>query len=286
MNRLQTILAGLLAAVALLVLALGVSARRFDRRIEGYIDDLQADAESSADRFRAASVADAPAPVRRYLETVLEDGQPLVETVSIEQSGEFRLGGPDGDWCAFTASQYCSREPPAFVWDAQIEVAPLVPARVLDCYVRGAGRLRARLRGAIPVASAGPDPELDEGELLRYLAESVWYPTALVPGDRLEWEPIDDDAARATLEHGGRSASLVFEFDESGLVERVSGERYRQEEGDYATWVGYFRAYEQRNGRLVPTEGEVAWALPEGESSYWRGTIDRIDHRDASAAQH
>jgi len=285
MNWPQTLFAGLLAVFALLLLAVGVSARRFDRQIQGLVDDLRDDAVSAGDPFRLANVADAPAPVRRYLETVLDEGQPLVETVEIEQSGEFRLGGPDGDWRAFTAGQHCSRDPPAFVWDAQIEIAPLLPARVLDCYVRGAGRLRARLRGAIPVATAGPDPEMDEGELLRYLAESVWYPTALIPDDRLEWEPIDDTSARATLSHGDRTASLVFEFDAEGLVERVTGERYRQEEGDTATWVGHFRAYERRNGRLVPTEGEVAWKLPEGESSYWRGTIDRIEHRDGTTGQ-
>jgi hypothetical protein len=283
MNWPQTLLAGLLALLALSLLVAGVSARRFDRRIQGFVDDLRADADSAGDPFRPAEVADAPAPVRRYLETVLEDGQPPVDTVAIEQSGEIRLGGPEGDWRAFTARQHCSREPPAFVWDAQIDVAPLLPARVLDCYVRGAGRLRARLRGAIPVASAGPDPEMDMGEVLRYLAESVWYPTSLIPSDRLEWVPIDDTSARATLSHGDRSASLVFEFDDEGLVERVSGERYRQEDGDYAMWVGYFRTYERRNGRLIPLEGDVAWALPDGESSYWRGTIDRIEHRDGTA---
>jgi hypothetical protein len=38
---------------------------------------------------------------------------------------------------------------------------------------------------------------MDEGELSRYLAEAPWYPTALLPAAGIEWEPVDDSAARS-----------------------------------------------------------------------------------------
>lgn len=283
MTRRDILLSALLGGLLLALPVLWLLGSRFDRTIRTYVEDLRADAAAAPGGvYRESDIADLPRPVRTYLDTVLEDGQPLVETVRLEQTGEFRMGGPEGEWRPFSAVQHCSREPPGFVWDAQIEVAPFLPARVLDSYVRGSGILRARLGGVISVASEGPSPEMNEGELLRFLAESVWYPTALVPRAGLEWEQVDDAAARATLEDGDVSASMVFYFDDEGLVERVEGERFRQEDDSYATWVGYFSDYQERNGRLIPLDGEVAWDLPEGESSYWRGTIESIEHRDGT----
>ena len=278
----STLIGGVLALVVLAGGVLAVTASRFDETIQRYLDRLESGVETGGTFVAETDLADLPAPVARYFETVLEDGQPLVETVRFEQRGEFRLGGRDGDWQPFTATQVCSRDPPGFVWDARIRVAPMVHARVLDSSVRGSGVLRARLLSAFPVASAGPSPDMNAGELLRYLAECVWYPTALLPDDDLEWTAIDDTTARATLSVDELSVSLVFHFDDAGLVEQVTGWRYRQEDGDDAPWVGYFSDYEDRNGRLIPTRGEVAWDLPEGESSYWRGTIEAIEHRDGT----
>ncbi|MFO7544641.1 MAG: DUF6544 family protein [Trueperaceae bacterium] len=34
--------------------------------------------------------------------------------------------------------------------------------------------------------------------------------------------------------------------------------------------------YAERDGLLVPLEGEVAWLLPDGPRPYWRGRIDEI----------
>jgi hypothetical protein len=253
--------------------------RQFDATIRDRVDALLTDAETPA---ASADLAALPAPVRRYFETVLPERQPPVRTVRLVQHGEFRLGGPDADWKPLTATQHVSVDPPGFVWDAEIAVAPALPARVLDGYRDGEGLLRARLRGAIPVASAGPDPAMNEGELVRYLAEAVWYPTALLPAAGVEWEPVDDESARATLSDGDVTASVVFEFADDGTVARVTAERYRQEDDSYATWVGRFHEYERRNGMLVPTAAEVAWDLPDGEIPYWRATVTDVQYAAAT----
>jgi hypothetical protein len=254
--------------------------RQFDATIRRHVDALLADAETPA--AGDADLAALPAPVRRYVETVLPADQPPVRTVRLTQRGEFRLGGPDADWKPLTATQHVSVDPPGFVWDAEIAVAPVLPARVLDAYRDGEGLLRARLRGAIPVASAGPDPAMNEGELVRYLAEAVWYPTALLPAAGVEWEPVDDESARATLSDGDVTASVVFQFAGDGTVERVTAERYRQEDDSYAPWTGRFDAYERSNGMLVPTAAEVAWDLPDGELPYWRATVADVQHTTAT----
>lgn len=146
----------------------------------------------------------------------MPEGHPHVRTARLRQRGEFRLGGEDAPWRPIASTQHVSTRPPAFVWDGELALFPCLPVRVVDAYARGEGILRARLASALPVASAGPGPGMDEGELVRYLAEAAWYPTALVPGHGVAWEAVDDRSARATIEHRGVTASAVFGFDDRG----------------------------------------------------------------------
>jgi len=267
--------------VLLLVVAavVRINAARLERTHARLADDLLTEASSTTDRqYAADDVDDLPAPVRRYFESVLEEGRPYVRSASLKQRGEFRLGGPDAEWKPMTATQHVTVDPPGFVWDATIDVLPFVSTDVVDAYAHGEGFLRAKVLATIPVVDAGPDERMDEGELVRYLAEAVWYPTALLPGEGVEWEAVDDRTARATLEHAGNEASVTFHFDGRDLVSRVTTERYRQEDDAYAPWTGYFRAYEDRNGILVPTDAEVEWNLPDGDLPYWAASLVRIEY--------
>ncbi|MFW5963826.1 MAG: DUF6920 family protein [Natronomonas sp.] len=279
--RSRRLLKALAALLSLGVVAAILARRRFAAEIRGHVDSLYAAAEparSEPNRYDHDDIESLPAPVQRYFERVLEPGQPHVRTARLRQQGEFRLGGADADWRPLEATQHVTVRPPGFVWDARIDVVPLVPARVVDLYRNGEGRLGARLFGTIPIASAGPSPEMNEGELLRYLAEAVWVPTALLPASGVTWEAIDDRSAQATLEDGDLTASVVFYFDADDEIERVTADRYRQEDDDYASWTGYFRHYERRDGMRVPTEAEVAWTLPEGDLPYWRATVEDIEY--------
>lgn len=275
----RIITGGLLAVFCLVGIAV-IGKRRFEDAVGTHVDELLADAgEGSTRRYTRKETADLPEPVGRYFDGVLADGQPIVRTTRLRQRGEFRLGGADAGWRPLAATQYVTTQPPGFVWDATIDVFPLLPVRVIDLYKRGEGILRARLLGVVPVASEGPSPEMNEGELVRYLAEAVWFPTALLPSQGVEWDAIDDRSARATLEHGGVTASLVFHFDDQDRIVRVTADRYRQEDDSYVPWTGYFREYEERHGVQIPTAAEVEWGLPERELPYWRATIEEITYR-------
>ncbi|WP_253737184.1 DUF6920 family protein [Halohasta salina] len=254
---------------------------RLDRKTERRVDDLLAAAEPvSAGRLGNVDRSELPAPVRRYFEAVLDDVT-HVRSARLEQQGEFRLGGRSGSWKPMTATQHYTVDPPGFLWDAEIAVAPLLSTRVVDAYEDGKGSLRAVVGSLVPVADAAPSPALDEGELLRYLAEAVWLPTALLPEAGVDWEAVDAHAARATIEDGDTTASLVFQFDDEGLVDRVIGERYRQETDSYASWVGHFDSYEWHDGMRIPTAAAVEWSLPEGDLPYWRARITSTEYRRA-----
>lgn len=230
--------------------------------------------------FTRDQLAGLPAPVVRYFEFALTPGQPLIRTARIEHEGEFR-GSLDAPWSPFTSVQHFSVDPPGFVWDAAIRMGPLMTVRVRDSYLQGVGSMQGKLAGLIPVVNAHGGAELASGSLHRYLAESVWIPTALLPGAGVTWEPIDDNAARATLKDSGVSVSLDFRFNEKGeIVSVYTPARYRDVNGKGVPtpWEGQFREYERMGGVMVPREGEVAWILPEGRLSYWRGRIG-VEHQ-------
>lgn len=279
-NKLLLSLLGLSVAGLAAVI---VVERTRERKNAVLLEDLLAAAESPPARtLSSEEVTDLPPPIQRYLAHVLPEEPPSVRAVRIEQQGTFRSGGAASEWSSFTATEHVTIQPPGFVWDASIEMFPWVPVRVVDAYHDGRGALWARLGSVLSVADMAPSPELDEGELMRYLAEAPLYPTALLPGGGVTWTPIDGRSARATLEHRGTTASLVFHVNDRDEVERVMGHRaFAKDDGtfEYRPWTGYWRNYEIRNGVRVPLDGEVAWVYPaEGEVSYWRGHMAEIEY--------
>lgn len=274
-------LLGLVTGVSVLATAaFAVQRRRVSERVRDYMASVQEGANPvSAGPYEQRDVEDLPAPVRRYFETVLQEGQQHVSQVRLTQAGQFRLGGTDAAWYPFTAIQIYSVSPPGYVWDADIELVPLVSARVLDAYVKGEGLLQASLLGAIPVASAGPDRQMNEAELQRYLSETPWFPTALLPAAGVSWDGIDDRTARATISDGDVTATGVFHFDEAGYLRRLTADRYRQDTDATVPWVGRYKTYEDRAGMEIPTEAEVGWETAEGAVPYWRGEITEIEFR-------
>lgn len=226
-----------------------------------------------------------PAPVQRYLRAVLSNGAPILTGVHLAHRGEFNMGENDDRWKPFTSDQRVVLRRPGFVWDARIRMMPGLNVFVRDAYVAGEGMLAAKILGFVKVMEQPSTPELAQGELMRFLAESAWYPTVLLPGQGVRWEAIDDQSAAALLYDGETSVKLTFGFDAQGYINTVySDARFREVSGVQTPtpWQGRFRDYRSVGGIYVPFEGEVAWLLEQGEKPYWRGRIVGIEYEFAS----
>jgi hypothetical protein len=220
-----------------------------------------------------------PSPVGRYFRVVLEEGQPMVAGVSVRHEGTFNMGETNDQWKPFASDQKVVAQRPGFDWDGRVSMMPGLPVRVHDAYVAGKGILHASLLGLFPVVDMRGTGEVAEGELMRFFAEAAWYPTALLPSQCVRWEAADDHSASATLTEGDISITMLFTFNEEGLIDTVRTEaRGRTVGGEVVPtpWRGRFRNYEERGGMRVPLDGEVTWLLPEGEEPYWRGHITEI----------
>lgn len=148
-----------------------------------------------------------PLPVARYLRMAWPSGIPEFRLVRLSQEGALRTGLDKPTWLPFQATHTVTPFPPAFVWNATVSVAPLVHVRVRDALIVAQGSGAVAHWSALRIGGAGGGIEMNSGSLHRSLAEGVWYPTALLPSDRLAWPGIDDSRASATLTEQGLTVS-------------------------------------------------------------------------------
>ena len=175
-------------------------------------------------RFDARELDGLPKPVQRYFRAVLKDGQPMIAAATIELAGTINMSAAGVAWKPFTSQQRVITRRPGFLWNAQVKMFPGLPARVEDSYIAGQGQLIAKMLGLFTVAEARGGGELARGEFMRYFAEAAWYPTALLPSQGVQWTAVDDASANATIIDGQLTLTLLFRFNEAGLISSVRAE--------------------------------------------------------------
>jgi hypothetical protein len=281
--KLAVTVLGVIAATLSLTIWIGSMRRR--RVLFQYVEMLlQTTARMGTAQVNTEELNNLPEPVVRYFKRVLREGQPYIRVTHLRQTGELRTDPQSDRWLLFQADQVVTPLSPGFVWDAQVNIAPLMHVRVRDAYVAGQGSGEVSLLSAIPVAAQRDRFEMDSGALHRYLAETVWHPTALLPSTCLKWSPIDDNKALASLTDSDITVQLEFSFNDAGEVTGIySAGRWGLFAGEYkqVPWEGHFQKYEERDGMRVPTEGEVGWYVSGGWQCVWKGTITEINYEFA-----
>jgi hypothetical protein len=235
-------------------------------------------------RYDSRELAGLPAPVQRYFRAVLKEDQPIICAANVELSGRFNMSATGEQWKPFTSRQRVVTSRPGFVWDARVVLFPGLPVRVVDGYVAGQGQLLAKLLGLFTVADAHGGGELARGEFMRYFAEAAWYPTALLPSQGVRWQAIDDASAHATMTDGPLTLTLLFRFDDAGLIASVRAESRGAGVGKdrvMLPWECRLSSYEAQHDMLLPMVGEAAWLRPAGRRTYFVGKVKTLSHEFA-----
>jgi hypothetical protein len=178
----------------------------------------------------------------------------------------------------FKAEQWFPGSGIDFRWQARIRMAPLVHARVVDSFQDGRGALTARVLGFVPVARSR-GPATDRGEAMRGLAELPWRPFAFREAPYFTWESGGTDKLGVSFDDGTTRAAVEFEVDGEGQVLGGAASKRPRAVGKSlveTAWSGTFGEYRLFDGLRVPTVAEVAWLLPEGPFTYWRGWVTRF----------
>ena len=237
-----------------------------------------------AGRYDARELDGLPAPVQRYFGAVLRDGQPFVAAATFELAGTINLSAMSSgtaQWKPFTSTQRAVTQRPGFLWNGRVAMLPGLSAHVHDSYIAGVGNLHAAMLGLFTVAKVSGSREAARGELMRYFAEMAWYPTALLPSQGVRWEAVDDRTSKATLVDDPITLTLLFRFDDAGLMTSVHADARGVSVGKDGVivmlpWECSVSNYQLRDGMMVPTKGEAAWMTPEGRKPYFIGNLTSL----------
>lgn len=280
---------GVVLAV-LLLLALGLrqwGTARWAALVHAHSAELDAGSldaqvrQGAPARYNARELVDLPAPVQRYFQAVLTDGQPIIQAATLEMQGTMKMSATAAQWKPFGSVQSVVTRRPGFLWNAHIDLFPGVPALVEDSYIVGHGRLLVKLLGWFTLADLQGEGEIARGEFMRYFAETPWYPTALLPSQGVQWQAVDAHMAQAALADGTHSLTMLFRFNEAGLIASVRAESRGAASGKDGAmkmlpWDCSLSDYQHHNGMLIPMTGEAAWVRPEGRQAYFVGHVKAL----------
>lgn len=228
-----------------------------------------------AGRYNAREINLLPPAVQRYFRAVLKDGQPLIATATFKLAGTINMSTTGENWKPFTSWQRAVVHRPGFLWNGRVAMLPGFAAYVHDSYIAGEGTLHAAMLGLFTVAEVQGGGEIARGELMRYFAETAWYPTALLPSEGVRWTAVDDRSAKATLVDGSISSTLLFRFDDAGLIASVHADERGSGVGKgmvMLPWDCSVSNYQLRHGMMVPTRGEAL----KGGKPYFVGDLTSL----------
>jgi hypothetical protein len=235
------------------------------------VKELFAQSKNISDQFFHKGQLDGlPEPVQRYFKHILKEGQPYISYARIKHDGQFKTDLEKG-WIDIKGEQYATTEKPGFIWKG---TTSMFVAR--DMYISGKGRLIATLFSVYNVVDAKGE-KYNEGELLRWLGESVLYPTNFLPNERLQWFPIDSKTAKLTFNYKGLSLFFKITFNEIGEITEMETKRYMGDK-DLETWVIKATNYKELNNVLIPTAFDVIWRLDKGDFSYAKFNVTQVEY--------
>ena len=201
MTFLKFVVGAVLALVCVLLVVFLFGNRHFRRSSEREVKRRFTQAEAGQGQVVSeAMLANLPESVQRYLRYSGVVGQSIPRTIRLQQTGRFRIGS-DQPWMTIEANEYYTTEEPSFLWDATFRLYGLPILRVRDSYADGHGRMLGTVGGLIPVVN-GRGEGIDQGSMLRYLQEIVWFPAAFL-NEPIVFAPIDDNRAAITFTDGG-----------------------------------------------------------------------------------
>ncbi|PKL32538.1 MAG: hypothetical protein CVV45_12185 [Spirochaetae bacterium HGW-Spirochaetae-10] len=280
--------AGTIVNVAVLVvILLGYGEHRFNRLAADELSILESNPirSGTSPEITQADLNHLPASVGRWLTRSGVVGQRHITGLSLTQTGEMRTT-PDGSWMPFTARQQFRVDTPGFLWMVNVKAAPGIALRGRDLLHSGRGSMRIELLSLIPVADA-KGPQIDQGAIVRFLAESIWFPTsALEP--YMSWTAVSDSQARVTLKQNAQTVHADFFFDANGDIIAIEADRYMDRNGSSTLerWrididPASKEAFLGLNGIPfhLPTKSTVTWKLKEGDFTWLKLKIADLKYQ-------
>lgn len=197
---------------------------------------------------------------------------PMINSLRFHQAGLIRQ---DNTWRSMSAIQTIGSQPcnPGFVWQAEMYLvdgswkrwAPKV--LVCDAWVKGDGHLIASLQGVVPLVTESAYqehmPELQKGEMMRFLAEAFLTPTLLLPAAGVvTWKATNKkNTALLSMKSASDGATCEVEVTFLSYTILVSGVRPKVEEKSFVDqpWIEELSNFRLIDNMWIPTHMECGW---------------------------
>jgi hypothetical protein len=198
-------------------------------------------------------------------------GRPRDWSFRCEWAGGFRRT-PDEPFMPCRLWQYDTRVELARVCRLRVRMAGLVPVIAHDTYVRGEGRMLARLLDFITVADA-TGPELDTGELVTYLNDAILMAPSMLLGPETRWSVHGEHSFDVSLTDRGRTVCARVYVDALGApVNFSTTDRFYRTADDQpwvrCRWTTPIEGWTFASGRPLPKGGAATWHLLQGRFTY------------------
>jgi hypothetical protein len=196
-----------------------------------------------------------------------------VRGIRTSEAGEIRMS-PAARWIPFTAEQTIDATRSGFRWDARLHTGRISSIVITDAYEWGHGRLLVKTAVVVPLKKiVGPD--IDRGELQRYLASIILCPPILLNHPSLQWTAIAPHILRVRDREQATPATVDLELSQDGcpLACRADRPRIAGKETLLTPWSGVGSEFHEYEGLRVPRRLEIAWQLPEGPFTYLREEV-------------
>ncbi|OWY24997.1 hypothetical protein C7N43_17415 [Sphingobacteriales bacterium UPWRP_1] len=250
----------------------------FNRMANTELQNLLQTAVTNTATVTEADIAQLPQPVQQWLRQSGVVGKPYADKIQLWQNGTMRTT-QNGKWMPFEARQWFATVQPAFLWQTEVKMMPGVFLVGRDKYENGKGNMLIKALSLFTVANA-KGPETDQGTLVRYLAEIVWFPSAAL-SKYIQWEATGSNAAKATMTYGGTTASVLFRFSDDGKVLACEAKRYytRNNGATLEDWhveidPNSYKTFQP--GITIPVRSGVTWKLKEGDFNWLKVEVTQI----------
>lgn len=221
-----------------------------------------------------------PLPVKRYLRFTGAVGTVIPERVYLRQKGRIRKSTAT-PWMEITAEEYYSMEPPAFIWIGTVNKGGIPVIQVRDKYAQGKGSIQIRPGTVFPLTPVRGE-RMDQGSLMRYLNEMVfWFPSALLR-ENITFETIDENTAKIHFTDSGKTVSGTLYFDREGKLVNFRAERFEMNRNRMEIWETPISAYDKFLGLTLTRKGSGVWKYKEGDLNYIEIELTHLSYQPDS----
>lgn len=221
-------------------------------------------------------IEDLPIPVQKWLIHCGVNNRLQIKSVYLSQEVLIKLKPNQKKWYKAIAQQYFTISPAAFNWVIDMDMNSFIKIKGRDKLENESGEMVIKLGSLIPIVNVKNNKKINEATLQRFLAEIVWFPSAVL-SSYISWEYIDESSAKATISINNITTSGTFFFNKNGEFKKFSTFRYKDlHDVEPKEWSVEAVESNVINGIKIPVVLNVTWKLDDKDFTWLQLKIKNV----------